>query len=705
MIFVLDRVTLPDLLKAQAPTLHSLLKEGAIGLMNTASTPPTPSGAYLTLSSGVHSAGTGSGGECLNANEPFEKDTARWVFFRRTGRLVSPQALVCLGIVEIQRANQEHRTGATPGLLGNWLSTIGKTACIGSPQIPGEPPGRLSPLLIMRSSGVIDLGEVSERILAPHPLAPYGVQTDPVRLETLFQQLAFKASCLVVDLGETQRAEAYRIYLSRTAAQWHRLRAVERADGLLRRLLRHIDSHRTLVVVLCPQPAHSLDTGQVDSLAPFILWGQGPGLLTSATTQRLGIIANIDFLPTIAHFLRLSPPPEARQVLMTGSSMEILSHPSPLEYLRCMDQAIRIGRQVSTSPLLLVLALLLGFFVALVSLGLFLPSPSRGFLRLAQSGLVASATFPALLVLIPASFPSSLLEYIQRLIGVGIFLWSLYFLFPSWALGIASGLTLTVLVGSLLFFPEPLYLSVLSDFSLVGVRFHGLGNEYSALLLSAYLVLWMLLWRRWPPELLRERGRRLDLGLWRVYFLSGGFLLFVIGHPKLGDNWGGVVTAMTALGLFWWLGMGKRWGALPLCLFILIGLGIGTGFIFLDFHQESSTHLGAIVQRVHVMGGGYLFTLVFRKLSLNWKLMTDPRAIAFYIALGILAMLWGKPLRRALEETLQEAPLLESLLKSLIGASVPALIFNDTGIVFAGLLLVSSIIILANHLVARRSVG
>lgn len=704
VIFVLDRVTLPDILKARAPTLHSLLREGAIGLMNTASTPPTPSGAYLTLSSGVHSAGVGSGGECLNANEPFEEDTARWVFFRRTGHLVSPQALVCLGIVEIQRANQERRTGATPGLLGDWLSTMGKTACMGSPQVPGEPPGRLSPLLIMRSSGVIDLGDVSDRLLTPHPLVPYGVQTDPVRLEDLFQKIASEATFLVVDLGETSRAEAYRIYLSRTSAQWHRLKAIERADYLLKRLLQHIDPHRTLIVVLCPQPARSLDTEQIDSLAPFILWGRGSGLLTSATTQRLGVVANIDFLPTLVHFLHLGPPPRARQALITGSSMEVLSHSAPLEYLRRLDQAIRIGRQASTSPLLLILALLIGFFVALVSLGLFLPFPSQRLLRLARSGLATSATFPALLILVPAFSPSSLPEYSQKLIGMGILLWGLYFLFPSWALGIASGLTLALLVGSLLFFPEPLYLSVLSDFSLVGVRFHGLGNEYSALGLASYLVLWMLLERRLTSEPLRKEGLSFNSWLGRVYLLLGGFFLFVIGYPKLGDNWGGVITGMTALGLFWWFRTGRPLGLRPLCLFVLLGLGIGTGFIFLDFYQGSPTHLGALLQRVHLMGGGYLLTLASRKLFLNWRLMTDPRAIAFYIALGVLAILWGKPLQRALKETLQESPLLESLLKSLVGASVPALIFNDTGIVFAGLLLTSSIIVLADHLVARRSV-
>ena len=74
--------------------------------------------------------------------------------------------------------------------------------------------------------------------------------------------------------------------------------AIARADALFGRLIGHLDLRRTRTVLLTPAPPAD-DDGQIRRLAPIAAAGDGPGLLSSATTRGDGLIANIDLAPTL----------------------------------------------------------------------------------------------------------------------------------------------------------------------------------------------------------------------------------------------------------------------------------------------------------------------------------------------------------------------------------------------------------------------
>jgi hypothetical protein len=731
VVFVLDRVSLRDVMNARAPAIQKLLSGSAVGLMNTVgASARTPEAAYVTISAGAHAAATSQAGEFAGAWERLEEGSAWEVFLRRTGVRTSKRAILCLGLPSILNANLERATGATPGALGGMVSQLGRTACIGCPDAPKPRASieRFAPLLVMRRSGIVDEGDVSSDLLRPDPSAPFGVSTDPIKLERAF--LKTDAAVVVVDLGETSRAEAYRPWLAPEAALHHRLEAVRRADLLVRRLMRHVNLRHTVVCLVSGFPPLSLD-GRVETPGFVSFTGLPAGVLASSTTQTPGLIANIDILPTVAELLKLRKPED---VLLTGSPARVVPAEGHLQELCAFEGMMELERQMAAGPLAGVLGVIAGLLVLAASLVVVFSVAGRragegarsageervrcaGRLRACRCAVGVAALFPAVLVLVP------LVQYVgvDSAVGYWVAAFGLWLvlsvpavLLPSKALRYALAVVVLVVCAALILaavgwgltaagagrvvrVDAPWFfisLSVLSDFPLIGVRFHGLGNELMGVLIGSLLSLVCL-----TVSPARTAWHR--FWLWLV---AVGTAVF-IGHPLLGDNAGGAASAVFGFGAAAVVLGGSRVRLKTLLGLGALAIGLVVGLAVFDAALGGVTHLGRTALVLKHQGAGYLWALVGRKLALNFSLAADPRALWFYAGVAVLVGVWTSLLPGFTREVLQRRSHLRRLVLCASISAAAAFLLNDTGVIPAGFVAAGAILAFAEALVDEASVA
>lgn len=708
VVFVLDRTRIQDVLQAHAPAMQSLMRSGAVGLMNTASASGrSPQGAHITLSAGAHAAATPQAGECMSAIEPWEGDTAREVFLRRTGRSVGPHTVLALGLAAILRANEERATGASAGALGDMLSTMGRTACIGCPDAPGPYPlpERYAPIIAMRRSGVLDAGDVSRALLMRDPTAPFGVSTDPQRLLAAFTAASSSCATMVVDLGETARAEAYRPWLAPAVVPAIRRAAIERADRLVASLLPHIDRN-AIVLLISPFPPVS-PQDRVESPGFLVVHGMGAGLLTSGTTRTPGFIANIDLLPTLASLLRLRPP---NGVLLTGSAAHVLPQRLGPEVAAALADRIELEREMAASPFLgviAVLAALMAIGASVAAVWRHLAPTGRAPTSAAAHAMLGYAALAPLAVVVapvaqwcgvasqPAYWLFALLLWFA--IGVPALIW------PRRALKYAVWTTALVisaacLLGALrpastgVLGPWPLALSVLDDFAIVGVRFHGLSNELMGVLVASLLLILCL---GVPSGV----GRARSVALWGTALAAALF----IGAPALGDNAGGAAAAVFGLGAAALVLTGKRIRPIALLALAALTAAVLAGLSALDSASPAPTHIGRTAILMRQMGPGYALVVAGRKALLNLSMAIDPRALWFYAALAAVVALWTTAVPDVLRQALgKRTDLRRCAVSSLVGAAA-AFAFNDTGIIPAALIVAGLVLAVADALLEGAS--
>ncbi len=689
VLFVLDRVGLSDLYDArtQAPHLQRFFRENAVGLMNFAAAGSrTPEGSYASLSAGTHAVMPSEGALFRDAGEPFEGGLARDAFLRRTGERVNAGTTLNLGIAALLKMNKDKATCATLGALGALASAYGPTVALGNGAAPGveEKELRLAPMIAARPSGVVDRGETSARLLHPDPVAPFGVATDPARLEAEFLRLAPNASLVALDLGETSRVEAYRDQLPSSLRPVRRREALARADALFGRLLARLDLRRTRVIVLTPYPPLP-DDGVAGKLTPVAMSGWGRGLLTSPTTQGTGLIANVDLAPTVAEFLKASLPAVRAVSLpdspMEGTSMAFRRSADSLAALQRLDAAVQTEWDAASGPFILIFTALT---VLLGLLGLWVAARPARRVPFARWGgrlaLCAAVGMPLALVFAAEQRPVGL----SALTG-----WSLAFtgaFAASFTLLRARAVPAALLACGLALLADlfaggwGLRLSPLSDFPVVGVRFHGLANEYMGIVIGAVLMGAAALTDGFPG-LRNTRGGRSFLGL--LFAASA----LAIGYPTLGANAGGLIAAVFGFGAFI-LGLWERRLSVRYLIALLVTALIALGAIAaLDSLGGSPTHLGHSLNLAASEGPGYLWSLVSRKALLNLRFLTDFRAILVYLGAAALAVYAGRHQGDRFRALMTARPGLAMGMKAALVGATAAWLFNDTGVVPASILL------------------
>lgn len=668
---VLDGINLEHLTESGLPGLERLLREGAIGLANT----NTGSGrsveaAAVTMSAGTRARGTGAG-SIFHVDEALEGGLAGEVFARRTGTTPPGSSLVLSEIAALAEANKQLPYRVNHGYLARVLADAGLTVAVAA---NADTDGAFRPAAAIAADpeGVIAMGVVDSRLYANDPRWPFGRRSNLDAYMALLEQWQ-DVDLVIIDLGDGTRAERY---LARTlpSERPHLLaEAVNQLDTLLAWLVDQLDPG-DLLIVAGLQPNQELGRSQGKWLAPVICWTPGiePGLLTSPTTRRRGIVANLDVTATILdHFGLL------RAGDIHGLPLETIASPSPSDTLLALEA--RMGRTyIYRTPMIQGYIAVIIIVVAWSLLALAWPWFRRPLLLL----LLLAALASPLLLLLLGTLPNLAATALAWIGAAGLLALVLSRQPPARALVLAGAATAVAVAVDAIIGAPLQQRSILGYDVIVGARYYGIGNEFMGVLLGSTLL-------ATSPLLARRK--------WVAAPVYAAVTLLMM-LPGVGANFGGTLAAALGFGAAL---VDSRWLASKKHRSLMLAVLLTGGAVLVLVNLAGSqSHLGRFLAAIWE-DPNQLVLAAQRKAAMNWRLVRWSlwsRAFAALFA-GSLWLLAAN--RRQLACNLGT---LWPAVRGAMAAALGALVFNDSGVVAAATtLLYLTLPLLYWHFTARHA--
>ena len=676
LILDISRLTKNEMIKS--PVLHSFVVNGSTGIITTNINDPLTLGKiYYTFNSGILLKTTEElAGQIFDATEEFQKNSAAAVYYTYTGLPLSAVSAAQMRLGKLLQLNTAVNLEKI-GLFGRTLHQYHlKTAVIGNADT--EVPNRSGAAMVIDRNGRIDYGAVGSSTLQSDERFPFGHRTDSEQILNKLKEFQPKAEVIVVTLGDFERLEAFRAYLSPLRYEHYRQEILTQYNQLLRNILNQVDRQQTLVMLFTPLPPFD-KYGAEARLSTVTLSGATfkKGLLFSSSTRRKGIITLNDLPVTLLDFLGIRTSGyESGRVLKTvpGSFNE------SVEILPQLVANYRVRW-----PLLTGYAYILIGIILCSIFGIIFWSEQQMFFKILGNLFLWLLTFPGVFLWESYFNPLSWWAIFGLTFGMASIVYGLAYFFgkaePFKMLGLISLFVTLSIVIDALFNGQAELISFLGYSAVVGARFYGIGNEYLGLLLGSYIVFVSL-----NQTFFNQKHEKL---LWLLVLI----LTIVIAHPNFGANIGGGITALFGLGYatYLWIGRSVKlkeilWlGGAVICLLILIGCW--------DFYLSGNlmTHFGQLVLAIKVNGIKVLQELVLRKWNLNLRL------IGFtpwtYVLLGMVSLI---PIlyytqTKKIAWLFDKYPTIMQGLFGMVTTGLVGLVVNDSGIVTLAMIFVFGI--------------
>ena len=675
--------------------VRDLAASGSVALLNTAvSGEATEAAAYLSVGASERIAAPAERGPTIPVDEVsftiadiaaevypasgLEGNAVRPVYFRRFGIAPPSDAVVvAIGLPTLQRIQPDVSRANLLGALGDALRTGGR-------QVAAFGDWRAALVAMDRKATVYHGSAVAE--------------LTPALLPTALRE----ADAIVTSVKGTR---ALRLLI--TAA------------------LPLVQSGQINLLAASVSPPTDVASGKWNRLGWVVAAGPAfppSTLLVSATTRTPGLIANVDLAPTILALQGLPPFPGG-----AGHAVRAVASPNALGTVDRLDRQT-IAATSAALPLCVgygILAIGTGL-VSLICLRIGIGK------RIARFALLVVAA--VLIALLPVGYlaPVVVWQYGLSVLALSVALALAADLVGKF-LGVSPiGLIFAVLAAAICIdaaFGSPLVATdLLSGFYLAGIRFYGLGNEYTGFLLGAALTGWGLLERSEPsppgllsrkraegefegkatasslPPLCRaDAGMPLDSPSARLRERgpgSEGLLLLVvlallttllIGLPWCGADAGGALAATVAFTLAIWqqrrdqtLQFRAVIGAFAAAFVVVILLAL------LDRAQGAGarTHIGGAIAEGQSRGFGAIWDIIVRKLMMNIGISSNHLTLA--VIAGMIPI-WLLLTRGAVGERvralLASRPALRGVVPALLWGAFAAAVFNDSGVAMALMLL------------------
>lgn len=695
LVVALPGVSFRSAAGLRLPNLARFLSEAAVAGL---SAPPvgsrsdsersSPGESYATIGAGARATGVaGLDRLAFEAGDRFEGGPAEAAFERRTGRPPEGTAFTLAGSALAADA-AGRRFGARTGALGEALSGAGVYRAVlanGDTALTGTAPdtyGREPALALADHLGSLSGASMGRHLLVADPVAPFGLRLAEGPLLAAFRQHWRSRSVVWVELSDLARAHAYGLLSSSGQQTSLADSALRGADRLLDRLLREVEPGRDAVLLVgVPSPGREPGLTMTALRAP----GLAPGLLSSPSTRRQGIVSAVDLAPTVLSLLGLVRPPsmEGRPVGVVAPKQDAW-----LDRLVAIEAEAHFRDGLVGAAATGLLAIQLGMVLTASVGGLRRrKAADPGRRRRARRSFLATASL-VLVCLLPMTHVAARVGFSSRgpgayvvFLGLGALALGLVFAL----FGHRHRLDPLLLALALLFGLLVVDATTGSRFQLNGVfgysptaggRFAGLGNVAYAQLAASALLLAALLCARFSrtPGLL----------------LAGAVLgtaLLVDGLPMWGADVGGVLAgapafALTLAGLSG-RRLTRRW---VLTVAVATPLLVGV-FAVIDLGRPEldRTHLGRLVEAVGNDGPGALARVVTRKGAASLSTFTRWAWIGLVGLSGALLchLAFGAPGRmRAL---LRDIPQLRPALTGLAVVAVLGLVLNDSGVAVSGM--------------------
>lgn len=667
VLVVMQGVSWAELAQWDLPTYGPLLREGALGLLQQAGGARGRGANAATISAGRAARGNAYARGASNADAWVNGVTGADLLARYTGVQAHLQAVVHPGMAALRRDE------AATGLLGSRLQAAGvQTGAFGNGD-DGGVADRAVALIAMNDEGWASFGDVGEDTLRHAPERPGGRRTDYEQVLRGILNQPPGHYFIVVDAGDGVRLQAARPLL--TPPQYVALQqAYARECGdFVSRL------HNTLTIL---QRRHRiyLATAAADGDArpmPVLALGDDltPGLLTSPSTRRPGLVLNIDLTASVLAYFDLAPGAE-----VAGTPMTVTRAARPAQAVRALDRACAQAHAAR-------LPVLAGYIVILIltllgSLALALAAPARPaaarWAARLRPLLTAVLLAPAAFLLAPAlrlyaAGPCALFVAGVALGGAGLLHALVRQARPRVAL--AAALVALAYIADQLCGGPLLRDALLSYDVYAGLRFYGLGNESTGVLLAATLLALYA-----GLESFR-RARPL------VLILVGLAVTALIGLPAFGADLGGIPAALIGFGVAFGVahGGGRRlwWGLAVAALLVAAALLAVNVLVAPD--QQS--HVGHALRQTQTGGAAVLMQAALRKWGMNLALCVHYAWAVLPIALLLGLVAADRRWWAFLRGTLAARPQCRAGLCGIAAMAVAAFLLNDSGLVMAALAL------------------
>ncbi len=698
-------LTWDDVTPTSTPTIWALAERGAIGDINArsrareAGEPSSPLEGALTISAGAWAVPAVDAPSAFSVKERYEVGTAAEAFNRATGKEVGGSHIVFLGMPMTQRENAKRSFEVVLGTLGEAIKKAGgATAAVGNSDIgyaTGEQRSvRPAALAAMDSDGLVELGDVSKQLLRADPSAPFGIETDPGQfgrsLKLVEEQSTVHGgpALVVLDPGDAYRASKFEPQVTPEIAAVQRRKALRTLDTVVG-LAQKTFPNDVLMVV--SQSTRNESLGRPEGLGPLVVAGDGwNGYVTSSSTQREGLVTNLDVTATVLEALGLQRP-----VQVLGNSMRLSassgSLESRVEQLKRMDRtamAIDAAKYgvVNTFVLLTVAILLLGAFV--------LVRWRRWGSRFVRVWLVALRLAMLFVLSVPVSswlmfawmrWPDSSVQAVAGLLGTVAVVWGLSVLLWLKApmrvsVAALSLLTAVVLAVDQLLGAPASFTNFFGYSPILAARFYGIGNEAAAIMFGATIVGLALLFDQWPDARWVSWGKRFGVPL------VGLLVVAISAAPFWGANIGVAVWGVVGFGAAWILFNDRKITWLSVVFVLGLIVAVIAAFAAVDvFGGGAQTHLARSLSSAQQGGLVELWNIVQRKAETNVRVLTHTNWSYILIAtLAFLAFMRWRP-HGDFAETLAENPAFADAITISLIAGAAAYFSEDSGIVIPAL--------------------
>ncbi|MBU5306548.1 hypothetical protein KQI18_02005 [Clostridioides mangenotii] len=561
--------------------------------------------------------------------------------------------------------------GSSLGVLGQTLSDNNlKTAVIGNSDIVDN--GKLLEnrdlcLMAMDQYGRIDMGNIDD-INKKDLSMPFGISTDYDKLLSETKKYHSLSDVVYVDLGDTYRLDLYRNSLNDNSFNKMRDNIENKIDEYLTQVFK-MAGKNDIIYIASGFPS-DIDFKNKRRLTPIIKFkGEGKGLISSATTRRDGITANLDVGVDMLNEFGL------KNKLMVGKPFNLIDKNNNVEYLLG-----EYGKIVSISN---VRATIINIFVSVISISWIIATALiliRNRIPNKEKVFNILKELIKLGILMPLSFMIATLFNFKSQIGIlfGIFvvasilylLGRVLFKDDLKHMGFFSGATILLIVLDSILGTYMMKNNIMSYDAIVGARYYGIGNEYGGVIIgSSIFAISVLMNYKEIPK-------------WTV-ILASLVILITCAYPSMGASVGGAISECVAYLLFIFLIFNMKIDLKRILILGFSAVVVVAVFAYLDIVSGAESHLSGFVQQIMLKGPGQIIQTFTRKIEMNIKIAQTSVWVNILLAgIGIMAVLIFKPSKHFKRVMIEYPIIFKGLVSSVVGCIV-ALLVNDSGIVAA----------------------
>lgn len=651
VVLIIDNISLSDLEGKELPNFTRIIETGGLGLMNTRTGSLLSSNrasAYLTIGMGV--------------------------------RTQVPEQIQAADVEKIRQLVNHDYPNYILGKIGEVAKQSGvKISLVGNADT--DRPLRHAALIAMDGKGNIPMGNVGRDLLLRDPAFPWGYRTNPEKLLEYSLKALATSDLVFIDFGDTTRVDeaALRNKINKPDFQTMKAKAVKYADSFLGELMRKTADDNTVLMIISPTPSFSNTSFGSKTLTPILIYerGQPAAVLSSMTTRRVGLVANIDIGPTIFNKLGLN------EEEFNFLGQQIITIPDSSNYETVSGN---LSRYIAAKRSRYVVHGMYVLFLVLALVLLYFKKPKAGKILHDRAGRVLAVmvlALPAASYVIPAVLNNSF-PYLELLL-IGLVTVALGIVLSKDSNRAVAGMaclslvTSLTLVACLLTGSETLPLTPLGfNDVFTGGRYYGINNDSMGILLGAtvFAVFYFL--------------ERLKLNrILRVIIAFLALSLVLLSQtPGFGANVGGSIAAMTtgvvALNALI-SGQPIRKGKVLAVIGIVFVVEVFIAYLDSIFGQQ--THAGRIMAALMSQNFADKFLEILKsKLSLFLIMLVIPPWNFLLAAQIYVYYLVRRRLHDVLNRVNRRLPVFSRSFEVILYGGLVAFAFNDTGVIATGLM-------------------